>query len=172
MTHRCLNEMAHILQMTFSFSFLLMNRFKFLSIWLDFQRRIPDSKVHGANMGPVWDRQDPGGPHVGTMNFAIWDAFVTRPKFVNDMGGECATSCVRFVWWFVVMYVIYNTCFWIWCDTLDNAQINLNCAPQCAQVTYFLFRFVLFGTRVICMVGLLWLWVCILWGSFWFWFCL
>ena len=34
----------------------------------------PDSKVHGANMGPIWGRQDPGGPHVGTMNFAIWEA--------------------------------------------------------------------------------------------------
>ena len=35
----------------------------------------PDSKVHGANMGPIWGRQDPGGPHVGPMNFAIWEAF-------------------------------------------------------------------------------------------------
>ena len=34
---------------------------------------IPDSKVHGANMGPIWGRQDPGGTHVGPMNFAIWD---------------------------------------------------------------------------------------------------
>ena len=33
---------------------------------------IPNSKVHGANMGPIWGRQDPGGPHVGPMNFAIW----------------------------------------------------------------------------------------------------
>ena len=32
----------------------------------------PNSKVHGANMGPIWGRQDPGGPHVGPMNFAIW----------------------------------------------------------------------------------------------------
>ena len=31
---------------------------------------IPDSKVHGANMGPIWGRQDLGGPHVGPMNFA------------------------------------------------------------------------------------------------------
>ena len=30
---------------------------------------IPDSKVHGANLGPIWGRQDPGGPHVGRMNF-------------------------------------------------------------------------------------------------------
>ena len=32
----------------------------------------PDSKVHGATMGPNWDRQDPGGPHVGPMNLANW----------------------------------------------------------------------------------------------------
>ena len=34
---------------------------------------IPDSKVYGANMGPIWGRQDPGGPNVGPMNFVIWD---------------------------------------------------------------------------------------------------
>ena len=34
---------------------------------------LPDSKVHGANMGPTWGRQDPGGHHVGPMNFAIWE---------------------------------------------------------------------------------------------------
>ena len=33
----------------------------------------PDSKVHSAKMGPIWGRQDPGGPHVGPMNFVIWD---------------------------------------------------------------------------------------------------
>ena len=33
---------------------------------------VPDSKIHMANMGPIWGRQDPGGPHVGPMNFAIW----------------------------------------------------------------------------------------------------
>ena len=32
----------------------------------------PDSKVHGANMGSICGRQDPGGPHVGPMNFVIW----------------------------------------------------------------------------------------------------
>ena len=30
-----------------------------------------DNKVHGANMGPIWGRQDPGGPHVGPMN-VLW----------------------------------------------------------------------------------------------------
>ena len=42
-------------------------------IWVDtFECTYPDSKFHGANMGPIWGWQDPGGPHVGPMNFAIW----------------------------------------------------------------------------------------------------
>ena len=32
----------------------------------------PDSKIHGADNGPIWGRQDPGGPYVGLMNFAFW----------------------------------------------------------------------------------------------------
>ena len=39
---------------------------------------IPDSKVHGANMMPIWGWQDPGGPHVGPMNFAIWNYSLCR----------------------------------------------------------------------------------------------
>ena len=42
----------------------------FIQQWL--KQNIPDSKVHGANMGPIWGQPDPGGPHVGPMNFAIW----------------------------------------------------------------------------------------------------
>ena len=33
---------------------------------------VPDSKVHGDNMGSIWGQRDPGGPHVGPMDFAIW----------------------------------------------------------------------------------------------------
>ena len=32
----------------------------------------PDSKVHGANMGPTWVLSAPDGPHVCPMNLAIW----------------------------------------------------------------------------------------------------
>ena len=42
-------------------------------MWHIFLISIPDSKIHGANMGPIWGQQDPGGPHVGPMNFATWD---------------------------------------------------------------------------------------------------
>ena len=40
----------------------------------DFKDFIPDSNVHGANMGPTWVLSSPGGPHVGPMNLVIWDA--------------------------------------------------------------------------------------------------
>ena len=36
--------------------------------------QVPDIKVHGANMEPIWGQQDPGWPHVRPMNFAIWVA--------------------------------------------------------------------------------------------------
>ena len=42
----------------------------------------PGSKVRGANMGPIWGRQDPGGPHVGPMNFAIWVGHVEWQSYI------------------------------------------------------------------------------------------
>ena len=45
-------------------------------VWLIENNHFPYSKVHGANMGPIWGRQDPGGPHVGPLNFAIWVSLV------------------------------------------------------------------------------------------------
>ena len=36
------------------------------------KQNYPDSKVHGANMGPTWVLSAPDGPHVGPMNLAIW----------------------------------------------------------------------------------------------------
>ena len=33
----------------------------------------PDSKVHGANMGPTWVLSAPDGPHIVPMNLALWD---------------------------------------------------------------------------------------------------
>ena len=36
-------------------------------------RNSPDSKLHGANMGPTWVLSAPDGPHVGPTNLAIRD---------------------------------------------------------------------------------------------------
>ena len=47
----------------------------------------PESMVHGANMGPIWDRQDPGGPHVGPMDLVIWGQIAyTLPPLYNEKG--------------------------------------------------------------------------------------
>ena len=50
---------------TFEYSDISKNRLRVSNTY-------PDSKVHRANRGPIWGRQDPGGPYVGAMNFAIW----------------------------------------------------------------------------------------------------
>ena len=43
---------------------------------------IPDSKVYEANMGPIWVRQDLGGPHAGPINLAMWD-FIAHGYIVD-----------------------------------------------------------------------------------------
>ena len=47
----------------------------------------PNSKVHGAYMGPIWGRQDPGGPHVGPMDFAIWENPQNEIKILHPKMG-------------------------------------------------------------------------------------
>ena len=46
--------------------------------------KIPDSKVHGANMGPTWVLSAPDGPHVGPMNLAIRDIKNNAGVTVNN----------------------------------------------------------------------------------------
>ena len=53
------------------------------NVTLLLRNSIPDSKVHGANMGSIWGRQNPGGPHVGPMNFVIWDRFYSSCTISN-----------------------------------------------------------------------------------------
>ena len=52
----------------------------------------PDSKVHGANKGPIWGRQDPCGPHVDPMILAIW------------VSNNLSQYCER---WKYLLYAIY-----------------------------------------------------------------
>ena len=62
----------------------------------------PDSKVHGANMGTIWGRQDPGGSHVGPMEFAIWggtspyvgDPAALHPMSQNALGWQVVSHTV------------------------------------------------------------------------------
>ena len=54
-------------------SYIWLNSLTYAMTW-----HIPDSNAHEANMGPIWGRQDQGGPHVGPMNLAIWDNNVLK----------------------------------------------------------------------------------------------
>ena len=47
----------------------------------------PDSKVHGANMGPTWVLSAPDGPHVGQMNLALQGCNYRREK--TQAGRSC-----------------------------------------------------------------------------------
>ena len=58
----------------------------------------PDSKFHGANMGPIWGRQDPGGPHVGPMNFVIWVSFLFQCLFGSGLFHHISVRDENCVW--------------------------------------------------------------------------
>ena len=45
--------------------------------------RFPDSKVHGAHMGPIWVLSAPNGPHGGPIKLAIWVAMTFRSMWVR-----------------------------------------------------------------------------------------
>ena len=47
---------------------------KEVKLW--FKKIYPDGKVHGDSIGPIWGWQDPGGPHVGPMKFAIFVSMI------------------------------------------------------------------------------------------------
>ena len=59
----------------FCLGFNILNELK-CCYWLDIAMIVlifPDSKVHGANMGPTWVLSAPDGPDIGPMNLAVSD---------------------------------------------------------------------------------------------------
>ena len=56
-------------------------------------QHLPDSKVHGASMGPTWGRQDPGGPHFGHMNLAIWAMYLSIYIYIHMDLHACDIIC-------------------------------------------------------------------------------
>ena len=53
---------------------------------------IPDSKVHGANMGPTCVLLTPDGPHVGPMNLGIRDS--TTEKIFYQFSSTTTKKCI------------------------------------------------------------------------------
>ena len=76
-TFNTFSETDHQISQTFiriCISYQMINVYQLFELIQFRKHHIPDSVVHGADMGPIWGRQDPGGPYVGPMNFAIWNA--------------------------------------------------------------------------------------------------
>ena len=65
--------------------------------WCNNDQANPDSNVHGANMGPSWGRQDPGGSHVGPLNFAIWEVISDSWGHRKEYGFENKLREIAFV---------------------------------------------------------------------------
>ena len=53
----------------------------------------PDSKVHGANMGPTWVLSAPRGPNVGPMNLAIRVCILCMNIGGNRIPMEISVEC-------------------------------------------------------------------------------
>ena len=65
-------------------------------------------------MGPIWSRQDPGGPHVGPMNFAIWVGIWNPCQVYSDQCVSMIKSILS-----ITFYAMYEA--------------------VCSQFTYFAF---------------------------------
>ena len=63
-------------------------------------------------MGLIWGRQDPGGPYVGPMNFAIWD--VKRKGYLDVLYLMSAYSIEMIVAYVALEYSLALNIFDLW----------------------------------------------------------
>ena len=64
---------------------------------------IPDNKVHGANMGPIWNRQDPGGP-----TLAPWTLLSGTSNWMSAASGSVLNRGYSLVQLIVVRFRILH----------------------------------------------------------------
>ena len=64
--------------------------------WLEcpgYKVRIPDNKVHGANMGPTWVLSAPDGPHVSLSGMVVKYIDILMYISVSDNLFTCVLMC-------------------------------------------------------------------------------
>ena len=71
----------------------------------------PGSKVHGANMRPIWSRQDPGGPMLAP--WTLLSGFLIVPK-----------HRIKLDWYAKVLHEISqaNRHHAVWCNSVSHKQ--------------------------------------------------
>ena len=104
-------------------------------------KMIPDSKIHGANMGLIWGRQGPDGPHVGPINLAIRDdlSFPGSDESKQQIShNKCKFIFHNESWvfgtiWFHVSIVYY---YWFWgcVETMYYANTDQYLTDQWEQI--------------------------------------
>ena len=94
--------------------------------------RPPDSKVHGANMGPIWGRQGSRGPHVGPINFAIWAQWTkSRNHTMSQLIGIFDVERVQAISYEIMciyIYVLHVKYEILWITNLVGIKRKLKCA--------------------------------------------
>ena len=92
----------------------------------------PDNKVHGANMGPTWGRQDPGGPHVGPMDLAI-GVWLHRCHRVNESYESTNKAkyneimCIPYGIWRIKNHILIFSSFLVSLLWVYNGRLPKHC---------------------------------------------
>ena len=106
----------------------------------------PDSKVHGTNMGPIWGQQDPDGPHVGPMNFAICVQSMkpglvlmcpTYLTYCKTIVSTVTGSCILLqIYWYIPFLHLYFTIYQL-CKQHNFSLYSSFCSIFCWSFQYF-----------------------------------
>ena len=90
---------------------------------------IPNSKIHGANVGPTWGRQEPGGPH----------SWSHEPCYVGLYSSFCQHE-VKASWeqilkvtWHTAVHVPINIFANVMCQRLINKSVLISRLPPCCR---------------------------------------
>ena len=96
------------------------------------QRSTPDSKVHAANMGPIWVLSAPDGPRVDPMTHAIRDSFTV-------------ISVILLLWTDDLMFMYFSV--FLYCSTTFYFYVCL--CWQLTETNYVrLFKLFLFSSFI------------------------
>ena len=99
---------------------------------------IPDSKVHGTNMGHTWVLSSPGGPHVGPMNLAIRDD-KQRVLMHGHQGWNVRHGLCHIYMIYVYIWVVYSFCLFCCLFIFVTTQfvaLYKPCKPKPKPSTY------------------------------------
>ena len=101
----------------------------------------PDGKVHVANMGPTWGRQDPCGPHVGHMNIAIWIPWEGIPANTDGLLKKCNSIANTLeLHFFCIKPLVYGTSVSEYAFEFDIIQCYKNLLTHCLHLSYLVLK--------------------------------